>query len=181
MRRDPHYLEKLGFVIRDNEEDPHGENIDWQNMPDEEFNFRLRQQPGSMNSLGRLKFDFTNDFAVYLHGTPHQELFKKNRRTLSSGCVRLRDPEKVAEIVLAGTAGDWDIRHIEDAIAARKTRWIEIKDPMPVYILYWTAFADEDGHIQFRNDVYDYDRFLMETLKSGMEAAEPAKKSGAAP
>ena len=177
LRKDPHYLEKLGFVIRDSEADPHGTGIDWKNMTDDEFNFRLRQQPGKMNSLGRLKFDFDNDFAVYMHGTPHQELFGKDRRNFSSGCVRLRDPERVGQIVLAGTPGDWDIEHIEDAIATRKTRWIGLKNPMPINIVYWTVFADESGQIEFRNDVYDYDRFLMENMKPGAEQPTPKRRS----
>ena len=181
LRQDPHYLEKLGFVIRDSEADPYGTGIDWKNLRDEEFNFRLRQQPGKMNSLGRLKFDFDNDFAVYLHGTPHQELFQKNARTLSSGCVRLRDPELVAELVLAGTPGEWNVPHIEDAIATRKTHWIGLKQPMPVAILYWTVFADEAGQIQFRNDVYDYDRSLIENLRPGAETVEPETKTGVNP
>jgi murein L,D-transpeptidase YcbB/YkuD len=174
LREDPDYLKKLGIVIRDNESDPHGAGIDWKNLPDDEFNFRLRQQPGAMNSLGRLKFDFDNNFAVYLHGTPHQELFKKDRRTLSSGCVRLRDPERVAEILLAGTPGDWDEEHLEAAIAAKKTRWVALKNPIPVEIVYWSVFASEGGQIQFRADVYDYDRFLMENMKSPPEPASAA-------
>jgi L,D-transpeptidase YcbB len=181
LREDPRYLEKQGIVIRGSDYDPHGKHIDWQNMSDEEFDFHLRQEPGKMNSLGRLKFDFDNEFAVYLHGTPHQELFQKNERTLSSGCVRLRDPELVAEIVLEGTPGDWDVAHIEQAIAARKTHWIGLKNPMPVNIVYWTVFADESGQIQFRDDVYDYDRFLMENLKPGAETDEKTPESGANP
>ncbi len=176
LRKDPHYLEKLGFVIRGSDSDPHGKYIDWKNMADDEFNFHLRQQPGAMNSLGRLKFDFANDFAVYLHGTPHQELFKKNARALSSGCVRLRDPELVAEILLKGTAGDWNAGHIEDEVAARKTRWIEIKEPMPVSVVYWTVFPGEDGRVEFRRDLYDYDNFLIENLKAGLEATDSEQK-----
>jgi murein L,D-transpeptidase YcbB/YkuD len=181
LRQDPHYLEKLGFTIRGSDSDPHGERIDWKNMSDEEFNFRLRQQPGAMNSLGRLKFDFDNDFAVYLHGTPHQELFRKDARALSSGCVRLRDPEKVAAIVLKDTPGAWDAAHIEDAIATRKTRWIEIENPLPIDIVYWTVFTGEDGRLEFRRDIYDEDSFLMENLKSGLEAPDETKKSDSNP
>ncbi len=164
LRKDPHYLEKLGFTIKGSEKDPHGKNIDWNSVSDEEFDFHLRQDPGKLNSLGRLKFDFDNDFAVYMHGTPHQELFKKNERTLSSGCVRLRDPEKVAEILLAGNPGNWDAQHIEDAIATKKTHWVGLKNPIPIFIVYWTVFADADQKIEFRDDAYSYDQFLMESL-----------------
>ena len=134
-----------------------------------------------MNSLGRLKFDFDNEFAVYLHGTPHQELFKKHERDLSSGCVRLRDPELIAQIVLKDNLGDWDVAHIEDAIATKKTRWLDIKNPLPIDIVYWTVWADEAGQIQFRNDIYDYDKFLMENLKPEPPTAEPVENSTANP
>jgi murein L,D-transpeptidase YcbB/YkuD len=165
LQKDPHYLEKLGFVIRGSKDDPYGEHIDWNAIRENEFNFRLRQAPGDMNSLGRLKFDFDNDFAVYMHGTPHHSLFKRNARALSSGCVRLRDPEKVAAIVLAGNKEPWDVKRIEDEIAAGKTRWVGIENPLPLYILYWTVFAGADGQINFRNDVYGYDTFLMESMR----------------
>jgi murein L,D-transpeptidase YcbB/YkuD len=165
LRADPHYLEKLGFTIKGSDNDPYGQNIDWKSLPDEEFDFHLRQEPGRMNSLGRLKFDFDNDFAVYLHGTPHQELFKKNARDLSSGCVRLRDPAEIAQILLAGTPGAWDAQHLEDAIATQKTRWVGIKNPMPLFILYQTVFMDPQAKLEFREDVYGYDQFLMQSLK----------------
>jgi L,D-transpeptidase YcbB len=165
LRKDPHYLEKLGFVIKGNEDDPHGENIDWKSMSEQEFDFRLRQSPGDRNSLGRLKFDFDNDFAVYMHGTPHQELFKKDIRNFSSGCVRLRDPEQVAEVLLAGNKDPWTVDRIEEEINTDKTRWVAFAKPIPLYILYWTVFMDEDGKTNFREDVYDYDGFLIENLK----------------
>lgn len=163
LKKDPHYLEKLGFVISGSEGDPHGNWIDWKSIKEHEFDFRLRQSPGDLNSLGRLKFDFDNDFSVYMHGTPHQELFQKNDRNLSSGCVRLRDPEQVAEILLSSNKGEWNIPHIEEEIRSNKTRWIGLTQPMPLYFVYWTVFLDETGNINFRNDVYDYDSFLIDT------------------
>lgn len=166
LRKDPHYLEKLGFVIKDSADDPHGENIDWKSMQEQEFNFHLRQSPGDMNSLGRIKFDFDNNFAVYMHGTPHQELFKKNERSLSSGCIRLRDPEQVAEIVLADNKEPWPIERIDAEVASTKTHWVAITNPLPIFILYWTVFPGDNGKIDFRSDVYDYDGFLIENMSS---------------
>lgn len=166
LREDPHFLEKLGITIRGNPDDPYGVDIDWDSISDAEFNLRLRQKPGNKNSLGRLKFDFPNDFAVYMHGTPHQELFKRNERDLSSGCVRLRDPEEIGQIILANNSGDkWDIPRIEAAIKSKKTQWVAVAKPMPLYFVYWTVFTDEDGHINFRNDIYNYDSFLMAALR----------------
>ncbi len=172
LRKDPHYLEKLGFVIRNNENDPHGDNIDWKSMPERAFNFRLRQSPGDQNSLGRLKFDFDNDFAVYMHGTPHQELFKKNERTLSSGCVRLAEPEEVAQIYLAYNKEHWDKQKLEDEINAGKTHWVGLAKQMPLYVVYWTVFTDDVGEINFRKDVYDYDGFLMQNMRGEATASK---------
>jgi len=166
LRKDPHYLEKMGFVIRGSEDDPHGDTIDWSTMKEREFNFRLRQSPGDMNSLGRLKFDFDNDFAVYMHGTPHQELFKKNERSLSSGCVRLHDPTQVAEIILSHNKNAMNAEQIEEAIQSNETHWIGITKPMPLYVVYWSVFVDDADAVNFRKDIYDYDGFLMQAMRS---------------
>lgn len=172
LRKDPHYLEKLGFVIRGNEADPYGDKIDWKSFPEREFNFRLRQSPGDMNSLGRLKFDFDNDFAVYMHGTPHQELFKKNERSLSSGCIRLAEPEEVALIYLAHNTIAWNKDRLEEQIASGKTHWVGITQPMPLYVLYWTVFTDASGEVNFRKDIYDYDSFLIHNMRKDSKPLE---------
>jgi len=169
LRQDPHYLEKLGFVIKGSTDDPHGENIDWKSIDESTFAFKLRQSPGDMNSLGRLKFDFDNDFAVYMHGTPHQELFKKNVRDLSSGCVRLNDPQQVAAILLASNAEPWDVERIDEEIESNKTKWIPLAKPIPIDIVYWTVFADEKGRINFRSDIYDYDQFLVQNMQNPLQ------------
>lgn len=166
LRRDPHYLEKLGFVISGNSDDPHGASIDWDSIPEQEFNFRLRQSPGDANSLGRIKFDFDNDFAVYMHGTPHQELFGKDRRNFSSGCIRLRDPIDVAEVVMDANQERWDERKLNDTIQSGKTRWVQVAQPLPLYVVYETVFVGFDGNLQFRKDVYNYDHFLTQTMAS---------------
>lgn len=165
LRKDPQYLEKLGFVIKGSADDPHGTNIDWSQIEANAFQFQLRQAPGEMNSLGPLKFDFDNDFAVYLHGTPHQELFEKFERHLSSGCVRVRDPKDFAVILLAQNTTPWSLPMVEDELANDKTRWLKIKQPLPLSILYWTAFMGADGKLNFRHDVYGYDEFLIQNLR----------------
>lgn len=164
LRKDPRYLEKLGFVIKGNEDDPHGENIDWQKVSDRAFQYQLRQAPGEQNSLGRLKFDFENDFAVYMHGTPHQELFAKSERALSSGCVRLRDPTEVAEVIFSDNKTTYTAEQINGLIGAEKTKWLNLNTNLPIYFLYWTVFRDKDGNIQYRKDIYDYDRFLIDAI-----------------
>lgn len=164
LRKDPHYLEKMGFVINGSADDPHGINIDWKKIKDREFHFRLRQSPGDMNSLGRLKFDFDNDFSVYMHGTPHQELFDLAARFFSSGCIRLQDPVRFAQLVLAYNAGGWDSGRVQEEIYRVATRWLRIDVPLPLRVVYWTVFTDGEGKLNFRHDIYDYDRLLSVPL-----------------
>ena len=160
LRENPHYLEDLDIVLRDRPQDPYGATIDWRKITPGTFTFHLRQLPGEQNSLGRLKFEFDNTFDVYMHGTPHQDLFARSQRNFSSGCIRLRDPEEVAEVLLAANDGGWSPQKIEDAIASGKTRVVTLTDPIPIYALYETVFADDSGAIQFRKDVYDHDAAL---------------------
>ncbi len=171
LRKDPHYLEKMGMVIKSDEEgDPYGRDIDWTAITKSEFHFRLRQSPGDSNSLGQIKFDFDNDFSVYLHDTSHPELFAKAERHLSSGCVRIKDPETLAEIVLAKNEGPWTQEKIHEAINGRKTKWMQVAEPLPLYILYDTAlFPTSESLIHFRNDVYNYDQFLLTMMREEKE------------
>jgi len=168
LRKDPHYLEKMGFVIKGSANDPHGEQIDWKTIKASEFNFRLRQSPGDLNSLGQIKFDFDNDYAVYLHDTSHPEKFASPNRFLSSGCVRIKNPTLLAQLVLAHTPGNWSPETIDAAIANGKSRWQKVEDPLPLFLVYETAFFPmPDSLINFRRDVYGYDSFLLEALAKG--------------
>lgn len=167
LKRDAHYLEKQGIVIAGRDQDPSGLTIDWRDLKPENFNYQLRQNPGDINSLGQIKFNFANAFSVYMHGTPHQELFDKAERDFSSGCVRLEDPLRVAEILLAANKGDWSEQKIQDEIDAGKTRFVPLRQPIPVYFTYWTVFADSSGRINFRKDIYGYDQLLINKFKNG--------------
>ncbi len=166
LRKNPIYLQEKGLYIRGRKEDPYGLDIEWQNMRPRQFNYQLRQGPGEENSLGPIKFDFRNDFSVYLHGTPHQEDFVKERRHLSSGCIRLKDPKQIAAVILAGNQEPWTTKKIQEDVDAREELKIKVEKPLPIYIIYQTAFfpsADISAH--FRRDVYGYDRRLLKTLK----------------
>jgi murein L,D-transpeptidase YcbB/YkuD len=168
LRKDPLYLERLGIVIKGREEDPSGTTIDWRSVSSSRFNYEMRQVPGDLNSLGQLKFNFRNPFDVYMHGTPHQELFKKDERDFSSGCVRVEDPMRVGEILLEDNKdnGGWDQQRISDEIDAEKTHFITLANPMPVYFLYWSVFSGNDGQLNFRKDIYGYDLSLMDAIKN---------------
>ncbi|MBN1154708.1 L,D-transpeptidase family protein [candidate division KSB1 bacterium] len=137
--------------------------INWSKLSASNFPYRLRQDPGPNNALGRIKFMFPNQFNVYLHDTPSRELFQKTTRTFSSGCIRIEKPVELAEYVLRG-----DPKWNPDKIRATINKWIEqtvsLPEPIPVHLLYWTAWANENGTIQFRNDIYGRDRLLQEAL-----------------
>jgi L,D-transpeptidase YcbB len=117
---------------------------------------QFMQKPGPENSLGRIKFNFPNRFAVYLHGTPHVELFDRDDRRQSSGCVRLKKPEELMEILM-GNSSDWTEARIQDRIDSMKTMHITPKVKMPIRMLYWTVMVNSKGRIGFYNDVYQLD------------------------
>ncbi len=125
---------------------------------------RLRQRPGPGNALGAVKFVFPNDYNVYLHGTPAQRLFAEARRDFSHGCIRTSDPPRLAEYVLQGQPG-WDAARISAAMrdGAPSVR-VAIDRPIPVYILYTTVVADDEGRTNFLPDIYGHDRTLARAL-----------------
>lgn len=166
LQKDPHYLEKMGFVINGSADDPHGAAIDWNEISKSEFTFRLRQSPGDLNALGRIKFDFDNTFAVYMHGTPHEELFAKADRHLSSGCVRLQNPEAFAVMVLASNEGLWTQEKVQTEIDKGRTHWLKVTNPLPLFIVYETVyFPAVEGAPHFAPDIYNYDKILLDALE----------------
>ncbi len=133
-------------------------------MDDRSFSFKLRQEPGPLNPLGRLKFLFPNKFAVYLHDTPARGLFRNFARGFSHGCIRVEKPLELAAALLRDGA-----RHSKENILERidsgVRETIPLRNPVPVHILYWTAWVDDRGTIQFREDIYGRDIPLATALK----------------
>jgi murein L,D-transpeptidase YcbB/YkuD len=123
----------------------------------------LRQPPGPQNPLGRYKFVFPNQFDVYLHDTPAGKLFERSRRTFSHGCVRIEKPDELAQYLLSD-----DPRWTPEAVAAKlatgESETITLARPLPVYILYLTAWVEADRTLNFGGDVYDEDARLDEAL-----------------
>ena len=122
----------------------------------------LRQDAGPGNSLGRLVIRFPNDYAVYMHDTPHQELFANQQRTYSSGCIRVEHPRELAELLLDDPA--WDRAAIDRAIDTLKTQTVMLREPVPLLLAYWTVDLREDGRVGFRPDVYQRDPPLLAAL-----------------
>jgi murein L,D-transpeptidase YcbB/YkuD len=168
IRKDISYLEKQrirvfhGWGPEEEEIDP--ENIDWEKVDGESFPYRLRQDIGPWNALGRVKFMFPNKFSVYFHDTPSKELFAKTSRTFSSGCIRIEKPIELATYLLQDDPS-WTRANILAAIDKGAEQTIRLKESVLVHLLYWTAWAEEDGSIQFRNDIYSRDKRLYEALR----------------
>lgn len=123
----------------------------------------LRQDAGPGNSLGRLVIRFPNDYAVYLHDTPHQELFAGEQRANSSGCIRVERPRELAELLLDDPR--WDRAGIDRAIDTLKTQTVMLRKPVPLLLAYWTVDPREDGRVGFRPDVYQRDPPLLAALE----------------
>ena len=124
----------------------------------------LRQKPGPRNSLGLVKFELPNPYEIYLHGTPAQELFAKSRRDFSHGCIRVEDPVALAVWILRGNP-EWSEERIRSAMNGEATVRVNLKEPIPVWILYGTAVVREDGEVHFLEDIYGHDAALERALE----------------
>ncbi len=142
-------------------------------------NFRsltFRQPPGARNALGDIKFNLPNPWDIYLHDTPNRSDFKKRYRALSSGCIRVEQPRELAEYILRDMEGrdHFDQWKIDSLISLRKTRFEQLKQHIPVHIIYLTAFEDETGdHLRLLPDIYGKDRKLIAALGRA-NAGDPA-------
>ncbi len=125
--------------------------------------YRLRQRAGDENPLGKVKFMFPNEFDVYLHDTPAHHLFDRAERDFSHGCIRLEKPMDLAAYLLKDDP-KWTPEAIQAAIDSGEHKTISLPRPLPVHILYWTAWADADGTVQFRKDIYGHDDALEKAL-----------------
>ena len=112
--------------------------------------------PGKDNALGRVKFLFPNSYDIYLHDTPDKSLFKKKDRAISHGCIRVQDPLGLARFILKNQS-EWTGEKIQAAMNSNKEQHVKVNREMPVYITYYTAWIDENGLMNFRNDEYGHD------------------------
>jgi len=142
LKTDPNYLAAHNMVVVDGQ---------------------FKQLPGPNNAMGRLMLDAPNRFDVYLHDTPGKTFFQNHDRELSNGCIRVQDMATLASFALtdSGTAAT---ERLNDIIGARQTRRLMLDDPLPIYMVYWTAIADSDGNVEFRPDRYERDAPLIKAL-----------------
>ncbi|MFK5981169.1 MAG: L,D-transpeptidase family protein [Rhizobiaceae bacterium] len=162
LKSNPSYLNSIGLqVLRSGKVvSPH--SIPWSSYRRGRFPVRLRQPPGPKNALGRVKFMFPNKYSVYMHDTPSKHRFNSASRFFSHGCLRLKDPLKMAEFILG--AQGYDRKRIDRIIAGRKHTVVKLKEKIPVHVVYLTAWVNKDGSVNFRKDVYGRDKILAKAL-----------------
>ncbi|RYZ28678.1 MAG: hypothetical protein EOO10_08720 [Chitinophagaceae bacterium] len=123
----------------------------------------IRQLPGGKNSLGKVKFLFPNSFNIYFHDTPAKSLFNKDKRAYSHGCIRLAEPEKMAQYLLKDNP-EWTPEKINAAMNSGNEQHVKLAKRVPVIITYYTAWVDEQGLLNFRDDIYSHDKDLVEKM-----------------
>ncbi|MES2292630.1 MAG: L,D-transpeptidase family protein [Pseudomonadota bacterium] len=163
LKRNPAYLQSQDMILVNGPaDDPSGLHVRWRNIPAGTFPFRIQQRSGQKNSLGTLKFELPNRFDVYLHDTPAKQAFALSTRDISHGCVRVQQILPLTSYALNKNLDG--ITAIQDAVSNGETRYLPLQRKLPVYFLYWTAFAGSDGTFQFRPDIYGRDRRLVAAL-----------------
>ena len=162
LRRDPSYLDRLGYEVQVNGRSVSSSDVNWYGSTNA---VSVRQPPSSDNALGDLKILFPNAHAIYMHDTPAKSFFSRDMRALSHGCIRLVDPRRMAAAVL-GTTMD----NVNKQIAAGQNRAVQVSGKVPVYVSYFTAWPDKDGHVQYFDDVYDRDSYVMKAFDTTTKA-----------
>ena len=163
---DPEYLKTKGMQVFNGWEADAQQldlaEVDWSKVSTRHSPYRVQQSPGAQNALGQVKFMFPNAHSVYIHDTPNRGLFSERVRAFSSGCVRVEHPLKLAEALLAtesGDAKDWRV-----GLESGATTNVLLPKPLPVHLVYMTAWVDDQGITQFRRDIYQRDHNLQLAL-----------------
>ncbi len=150
MERNPNYLASQNMEVTGNED---GVPV-------------IRQLPGDDNSLGKVKFLFPNSFNIYFHDTPAKGLFNKDKRAYSHGCIRLSEPEKMANYLLKDDA-QWPPEKISAAMNSGEEKFVKVSSPVPVLITYYTAWVDENNFLHFADDIYGHDKAVISKMFVG--------------
>jgi len=185
LQTDPDYLTRneIEVLPPEGNEAVDASSIEWMSVDSDNLEYRFRQKPGDENSLGRIKFMFPNQFDVYLHDTPNEQLFKRTKRDFSHGCVRVSRPVDLAEWILKDSP-DWTREKLAEKITDNVEQTgedlteetIKIPRPLPVYILYWTAWVQDDKTVSFRDDLYDEDKRLLRAMPAQVAKSGEAKR-----
>ena len=179
-QKDPKYLRERGLRVYDrNGREVAPESVNWRKYQAQNLPYRLTQSPGAENALGAIKFMFPNQYYVYLHDTPNQAGFDERTRTTSGGCIRVKDPLRLAEYLVAGSR--WTRAAIDAQVKSGKTETVYLTKPVPVYLLYWTAEVTQDGVLRFHSDVYDRDRSVLAALNEAPRSPSKSRRGAPGP
>ena len=167
IKADPNYLNRNGMKLMrgwgEEETEIDVKTLDLDTVDAKNLDFHLRQDPGPLNLVGRIKFNMPNKYNVYLHDTPYQSDFGQFTRTFSHGCIRIAKPMEFSLFLLQDPES-WNAERIAESIDREIEQTIPIKNPLPVHVFYGTAWPLEDGSVQFRPDLYDNDKLVAEAL-----------------
>jgi murein L,D-transpeptidase YcbB/YkuD len=165
-KKDTGYFDKRGYKVFQNGDQIDPKTVDWSKVGQTTFRYKVRQDGGSGNSLGRVKFLFPNEHYVFIHDTPSKRLFQNDVRAYSHGCIRLHEPFDLAQAVLIADGNGMHRDSLDSIVLRGNQRVLELKDPFEVYIEYFTATADSSGNVIFHPDIYDRDeKFISTTFK----------------
>lgn len=177
IRADAAYLDNMGFSVLqgwgsdERRVDP--DTVDWTRLSARNFPYRLRQSPGPENALGWVKFMFPNRHNIYLHDTPARELFARDERAFSSGCIRVEDSDALVQWLLNQRSNIMSPERIRMVLDSGRETTVRLDRPLRVHLLYWTAWVDDQGAVQYRRDIYHRDPLLIAALN-----AAPVDKQG---
>ena len=169
LMRNPNAMAKKGIEIRDgwgkDAKKISGSSVNWaQYRYSKSVPFHFAQVPGYRNALGKVKFLFPNQFSVYMHDTPNKRLFSRNVRAFSHGCIRLHKPRELLK-TFASFNDTIDFEKAQKRLKGKKKAYLSIPNKVPVDIIYLTAYVNYEGVLQFRNDIYGYDKMQLQSYR----------------
>jgi len=177
-KKNPAYVRKRGLRVYDRKgREVAPESVPWRKYQASNLPYRLTQPAGAENALGAIKFMFPNRYYIYLHDTPNQLGFDEPMRTASAGCIRVRNPLQLAELLAVDSP--WTREAIDTQIKTGKTESVYLTKPVPVFLLYWTAEVAEDGILRFHSDVYDRDRPILDALNKAPRVRKQSRRGDA--
>lgn len=161
LAQDPSYLDRLGYEVTNSSgRQVSSSSVDWYGVANKQVSVDVRQPPGRSNALGELKILFPNKHDIYMHDTPAKNLFQRDMRAYSHGCVRLEDPRAMAAAVLGKS-----VDYVASRVAQGRNDSDTLAQKVPVYVAYFTAWPEADGSVRYYNDVYGRDEHLLEALQ----------------
>lgn len=170
IKKDSTFLDKLGYKLYrgwgSNAEPANPDSVDIERLY-EKGQMRVVQPPGPRNALGQVKFMMPNKMNIYLHDTPADYLFMRDKRAFSHGCIRLEFPELMAEYMLKNEG--WDLQRVVEAMNKQEPYYVTLSEHIPVYLIYRTAWVDNKGLVNFRKDIYNLDRLQQIQLNHHKE------------